>query len=66
MLYKIFYFVDFYFELPVYLNFFILSLFLVNGPEILYANPGCLKCISGMTLSPANKSLFIIAFILYF
>ena len=45
---------------------FILSLFLVNGPQGLYVNPGFLKCISSINLSPANKNLFIISFILYF
>ena len=37
---------------------FILSLFLVNDPEALYVNPDCLKFISGINLSPANKKLF--------
>ena len=32
----------------------------------LYVNPGCFKCISGINLSPANKNLFTILFILYF
>ena len=35
-----------------------MSLFSVNGPKALYVNPGCVKCISGINLSPANKSLF--------
>ena len=38
----------------------------MNGPQALYVNPGCLKCISGINLSPANKNLFIISFTLYF
>ena len=42
-------------------SFFIL----VNGPQALYVNPGCLKCISGVNLSLANKNLFTISFILY-
>ena len=42
-----------------FLDFFILSLFLVKERQALYVNPGCLK-------SPANKKLFIIEFILYF
>ena len=28
-------------------------------------HPGCLKCISGMNLSPANKNFFTISFNLY-
>ena len=27
-------------------------------------NPGCLKCISGMNLSPDNKNLLIMLFII--
>ena len=38
----------------------------MNGPQALFVNPGCFKCIAGTNLSPANKSLFTIAFILYF
>ena len=30
-----------------------------------YVNMGCLKCISGINLSPANKNLFTISSILY-
>ena len=37
-----------YSEYPVSLNFDILSLFLMNGPEALYINPGCFKWISGI------------------
>ena len=48
-----------------FLNFFY-SLFLVNGSQTLDENPGCLKCISGINLSSADKNLFTIAFILYF
>ena len=47
-------------------NFCILSLLLGNGVETLWVNPGCLKCISGVHLSPDNKNLFTILFILYF
>ena len=35
------------------------------GSHALYVNRGCLKCILGMNLPPANKNLFIILFILY-
>ena len=52
-------------NLLFYFNFCIPSLFLVNGPQEIYVNLGCLKCISGMNLSPANKRFFIILFILY-
>ena len=45
---------------------FILSLFLVNSTAVLYPNLGCLKCICGMHFSPAYKTMFTIAFILYF
>ena len=38
----------------------------MNGPQALYVNPGCFKCSSGINLSPANKGIFTIAFILYF
>ena len=55
-----------YLESPVCLNFFILYLFLVNGSQALYGNPGCLKCISGIDTSPANKNLLIISSILHF
>ena len=47
-------------ESPVSLIYFILSLILVTGPQDLYGNQGCLKCISGINLSPANKNVFII------
>ena len=46
------------------LNLFFLSLFILNGSQVLYVNLGCLKCISGMNWSHANKNLFIISFIL--
>ena len=52
------------------LNFFIISLFLVNSLKALYINPGllstvsCLKCIWRMNLSAADKSLLINSFIL--
>ena len=48
-----------YLEAPVSLNIYILSLFFLNGPEVLFVNPGCLKCISGMNLTSVNKKLFI-------
>ena len=35
-------------------------LFLVNGAQSLYVNQGCLKCISGINLSPVNKSFLIL------
>ena len=54
-----------YLESPVSLKFFIRSLFLVNGPQALHVYPGCLKCISGINLPPANKNLLTISFILY-
>ena len=37
-------------------------MFFVNGPQALYVNPGCLKCISCLNLSPANKNLCAISF----
>ena len=42
---------------PVSLKFCILSLIFVNGPQALYINPGCLKWISGINISPVNKKL---------
>ena len=48
-----------YIESPFSLNFFILSLFLVNGPRTLYVNPGCIKCIPGINLSHANNNLLL-------
>ena len=42
-----------------------LSLVLVNGPQALYVKPGCFKCISAINLSPANKNLLTISFLLY-
>ena len=35
------------------------SFFLVNGPQALYVNPGCFKCISGINLSPPNKTYLL-------
>ena len=35
-----------------------------GGPPALYVNSGCLKCISGMNLSPASKILFVISFVI--
>ena len=54
-----------YLDSPVSL-FFYSFLILVDGTQALHANPGCLTCISGINLYPANKNLFIIFFILYF
>ena len=50
----------------VSLNYWILSLFFVNGPQTLDVNLSCLKCISDISLLPANKNLLTISFILYF
>ena len=44
-------------------SFFVLSNSL---QEKVYVNPGCLKCILGMNLSPANKNLLIILFIIIY
>ena len=53
----------------ILLFFFILlilySLFLMNGPQTLYAIPGCFKCISGINLPPANENLFVYYFIYF-
>ena len=48
-------------------NFCILVIFFlcVNNPQALSVNAGCLKCISNMNLSLANKNLLIILFTLY-
>ena len=54
-----------YHESSVSLSFSILSLFSVNGPQAVYVKLGYTKYISGINLSPANKNLFIISFILY-
>ena len=50
---------------PNYLSFSILSFIFVNGPEALYLNSGCLRCVSGMIVSPVNTNLIIITFIFY-
>ena len=50
---------------PVSLNFCILHLIFVNGPQALYVNAGCLKCILGINLPPTNKHLLTILLILY-
>ena len=42
-----------------------LSSFLVNGPQALYASPGCLKCNPVINLSPANENLLTISLILF-
>ena len=41
--------------------------FFVNGPQAQYGNLGCLKCISGIYLYPANKRFmyYFIHFISY-
>ena len=54
-----------YRECPIFLNFCILYLFLLNGPRSRYVIPVCLKCIASIDLSPAIKILFIISFILH-
>ena len=59
------YFLKLYCESSVSLSFWILSFFFVNGPQALYVNQGCLKCISGINLSPVYKNLLTISFILY-
>ena len=46
-------------------NFFNVFFVFVNVPHGLYVNMGCLECISGMDLSPTNKKLFILLFILF-
>ena len=56
---------EIYRESPDSLNFYILSLLLLNGPQAFYVNPGYLKCIFGINVSPANKKLLIISFIWY-
>ena len=48
-----------YLESSVSLSFCVLSLFLVNASQTLYVNLGYFKCISSMSLSPANKNLLI-------
>ena len=53
-----------YLESLVSLKLFILYLFLVNDPQALHLNPGCLECISGINLSPAIKNVLTISFIL--
>ena len=45
--------------------FLIFSLFLVNGPQALYINPDCLKCILDINLPPDNKKIFTISYIIY-
>ena len=54
-----------YRESLVFFKFYILSLFLVNGPQTLYINPGYLKCILDIDLSPANSNLLTISLILH-
>ena len=38
---------------------------MVNDPQALFVNPGCLKCISGINLYPAIKKMFTISFFQY-
>ena len=47
------------------MNFSILCLFLVNGPQALYVETGCFKCISDINLFETSKNLFAISFSLY-
>ena len=42
-----------------------ISLFLVNGPQAVCLTFGCLRWISSMNLSPANKKLLVISFLFY-
>ena len=46
-----------YYKSPVSSNFFILSLFFINGPQALYVKSACLKCVLGTNLSHANRNL---------
>ena len=39
-------------------------LFLINDPQALRVNPGCLKCILEMKNEKTNKNLFTISLIL--
>ena len=52
------------FKSPVSLNFLILSQCLLNSPQALWINLGCLKCDCCVNLSPANKNFLKIIFIL--
>ena len=52
------------FKLPVSLNFLILWWCLINGPQALQINAGYFKCNSGINLSPVNKNLLMILFVL--
>ena len=47
------------------ISWFSCLLKLLYWPRALIVNPGCLKCISGKNLSPANKNLLSISLILY-
>ena len=51
-------------ESNVSLKFCFLYLFFVHDPQVLYANPGCLRCTSDKNLFAANKNLLKISFIL--
>ena len=44
-------------NLLLFLRMFLL--FLVNSRQAQFVNPGCLKCISGINLSPANKTCLL-------
>ena len=48
-----------YLDSHVSLNFYILSLFLVNDSQALQVNLGSFKWFLGMKLSPANTNMFI-------
>ena len=37
----------------------------MNGTQTRYVNPGCLKWISGINISPSNKNLITISLILH-
>ena len=51
-------------NLPFLQFFCILFLLLLNDSQALDVNPGCLKRILGMNLSPVIKILFAFSFIL--
>ena len=49
-------------EFPVAPNFYVF-VFVMNGLKAQHVNPGCLKSILSMNISPANKNLSIMFFI---
>ena len=61
------YFPEMYRESPVSLNlnFWILCLLFINGPQALYVNSDCFKCVSGINLSPANNNLLFLFYLFY-